>query len=94
MTPASSSGNQPPSISLIALAATKIESTSRNNPFTATTASRVVAPLQRDQGRQHGRDRHQHRDGDAVGAAERVGGAEADHAAIVPIASAQFTIGM
>ena len=32
----------------------------------------VVAPSQRDQGGQHGRDCHQHRNGDAVGAPQRV----------------------
>ena len=32
----------------------------------------VVAPLQRDQGGEHGRDRHEHRNGDAVGSPQRV----------------------
>ena len=40
---------------------------------------RVVAPLQGDKGCQDRGDRHQDRDGDAVGAAQRVGGAEGDH---------------
>ena len=50
-------------------------------PVHRRDCERVVAPFQRDEGRQHGGDRHQHRDGDAVGATERVGGAEADHGA-------------
>src|ERR1700722_18238521 len=48
-------GNQPPSISLVAFAATKIRSTARNSPFTASDDDQVVAPLQRDQGGEHGR---------------------------------------
>jgi hypothetical protein len=39
MTPAIRSGNQPPSISLVMFAATKISSMTRKNPFTAATRS-------------------------------------------------------
>ena len=39
---------------------------------------RAEAPMQRDEPRQHRGHRHQHRDGDAVCAAEGVGGPECD----------------
>ena len=42
---------------------------------------RRIAPLDRDQRRQQRRDRHQQRHRDAVGAGQRVRGAEADHGA-------------
>ena len=82
MTTASSSGNQPPSRNLVEFAAKKMQSITKKKPLTGiTTASGLIAPLQRDQRRQQRGDRHQQRHRDAVGAGQRLRGAEADHRA-------------
>ena len=78
---ASSSGNQPPSSSLVELAAKKMQSMTRKKPLTANHDERRVAPLDRNQRRQQRGDRHQQRYGDAIGARERIRSAEAEHRA-------------
>src|ERR1700680_954970 len=59
-TPAISSGNQPPSISFVMFAATKIQFDDKEEPVHRCDHDRIVPPFQGDEGRQHGRDRHQH----------------------------------
>ena len=54
---------------------------------------RRIAPLDRDQRRQQRGDRHQQRHRDAVGAGQRVRGAEGKHGAERAAASSQFTSG-
>ena len=62
-----------PPIRLTGAAAIEDQFDDQEKPVHASDQERVVTPLQGDEGRQHCRDRHQHRDGDAVGAPERTG---------------------
>ena len=66
----------------------------KEEPVHRRDHERIVTPLQGDEGRQHCRDRHQHRDRDAVCAAERIGRAEREHGRERAAASSQFTTGM
>ena len=74
--PASSSGNQPPSNSLIEFAAKKMDVDDQEEAVDRDHEEGRKTPLDRDQRREQGGDRHQKRHGDAIGAGKCVRAAE------------------